>query len=184
MLDISIRKSFFDRRAVTHAMSRARVRALSRAGAFIRTRARSLLRRRRKPSAPGSPPSVHAGSGDLASLKTILFAWDPRSDAVVVGPIKLNIVTDTAQNVRTTIPGLHERGETASLFEKRFVPTVGQPSPWRRVDRRRQSRPDDARGKTEFRRRTAKYPARPFMRPAFDKELPKMSSLFANSIKR
>ena len=182
MLSIHMRNAFFDRAKVQAAMDRARLKSLSRGGAFIRTRARSLLRRRKKPSAPGSPPSVHAASGDMASLKTILFAYDRSIDGVVVGPVKLNQVNETSTNVRTTVPGLHERGETASILESRWVPSVGQPYPWRRVDRRRQQRPGTSWGRTESRRRTARYPKRPFIGPALQMERNKIPDLFRNSI--
>lgn len=182
MITFHVKNAFFDRPAVQRAIGRARAKALARAGAFIRTRARSSLRRRKKPSAPGSPPSVHARSGDVASLKTILFAYDTTSDSVVVGPVGLNQVNETISGFRTTVPGLHERGETATILEKRWVPHQGEPTPWRRADRRRRSRPSPW-GKHEFRKRTARYPKRPFMKPALEAEQRKIANLFQNSIK-
>ncbi len=83
---------------------------------------------------------------------------------------------------RTTVPALHEFGETALILEKRWVPNVGRPSPWRRMDRRRSVRLYD-NGREETRRRAAQYPKRPFMAPALAAEAPKFPDLFENSIK-
>jgi hypothetical protein len=136
------------------------------------------MRRRKKSSAPGQPPSAHATEGH--SLKTILFAFD-RSQSVIVGPVQMNQVTDTI-TARTTVPALHEFGETAMILEKRWVPTVGQPSRWRRMDRRRSLRLY-ANGREQTRRRAVQYPKRPFMGPALEAEAPKFPNLFGNSIK-
>ena len=72
---------FFDRRLVQNRMSKANRKALSKAGAFIRRRARSSLRRRKRVSAPGQPPSVHSTDG-VATLKNILFAYEPNLESV------------------------------------------------------------------------------------------------------
>jgi len=177
-ITFKLKESFFDRPKVVAALGRARTKALSRAGAFVRRRARSSMRRRKKSSAPGQPPSAHATEGH--SLKTILFAFD-RSQSVIVGPVQMNQVTDTIM-ARTTVPALHEFGETALILEKRWVPTVGQPSRWRRMDRRRSVRLYD-NGREETRRRAAQYAKRPFMAPALKAEAPKFPDLFGNSIK-
>ena len=81
---INIKAFFFDRPRVIRAVDRARRRALSRAGAFIRTRARTLIRKRKTTSAPGKPPHSHVG--DLRRL--IFFGYDSASDSVVVGPMR------------------------------------------------------------------------------------------------
>lgn len=78
-----IKKFFFDRERVLKAVSRARRRALSRAGAFVRTRARTSIRKRRGTSKPGRPPYSHEGS----LRKGILFGYDPQRESVVVGPV-------------------------------------------------------------------------------------------------
>lgn len=77
---------FFDRQAVIDAIGKGAAKALSKAGAFVRRAARSSIRKRKKPSAPGQPPSSHTGL-----LKNfIFFAYDPKTRTVVVGPEKLN----------------------------------------------------------------------------------------------
>lgn len=78
-----IKRFFFDRDRVLKAVSRARRRALSRAGAFVRTRARTSIRKRKGTSPAGSPPYSHVGT----LRKGILFGYDPARESVVVGPV-------------------------------------------------------------------------------------------------
>lgn len=83
MIDMRITSLFFDRPAVKRAVDRAKRAVLSRAGAFIRQRARTSIRPRKGSAPPGSPPHSHEGS----LRRLILFGYDPRSDSVVVGPV-------------------------------------------------------------------------------------------------
>ena len=83
LFDMRVTALFFDRPRVQRTVDRARRRALSKAGAFIRQRARTSMRRRRGSSAPGSPPHAHEGS----LRRLLFFAYDPSADSVVVGPV-------------------------------------------------------------------------------------------------
>ena len=74
---------FFDKQAVLNATDEATRQALSKFGAFVRTRARSSIRSRKKISRPGQPPSSH--SGHLKRL--IYFGYDKPNKSVVVGPL-------------------------------------------------------------------------------------------------
>jgi hypothetical protein len=179
----AVRNAFFDRPAVAAAVDRAQRQVLSRAGAFIRTRARSSLRRRKGISEPGRPPSIHSKS---KSLKTILFAYDLQSRSVVVGPVLFNAVT-SGVTARTTVPALHEFGGDAVILEYRYVPdgsrmTPTGPNEWRRVDLRRKLRTRPGY-RLETRKRIARYPARPFMGPALAAERPNIVTLFRDSVK-
>ena len=78
-----IKSMFFDRPKVQRAVDRSKRRSLSRAGAFIRQRARTSIRKRKRQSRPGQPPSSHTG----LLRRFILFGYDRRSDSVVVGPV-------------------------------------------------------------------------------------------------
>lgn len=78
--------SFFDRVKIENAEQRARVKALSRVGAFLRRRARSSIRRRNAVSQAGQPPSSHT---DLLR-QFLFFAYDRATGSLVVGPAKLN----------------------------------------------------------------------------------------------
>lgn len=175
-----IKESFFDRPKVIASLKKAKRKALSKAGAFVRRRARSSMRRRKGVSPEGSPPSAHS-SGN--SLKTILFAFQPQSESTIVGPVQFNQVNFTVESVTSTVPGLHERGETAILREYRYLPIEGDADPvqWRRADGRRSYKHREGY-RFQTRRRTAKYPKRPFMRPALEAEAPNFPELFKNSI--
>lgn len=88
-LTFQMKDFFFDRKVIERQVNREKRRSMSRSLAFIRTKARSLLRRRKRSSSPGSPPSVHS-KDPTASLKKILFAYDMATGGGVVGPVKIN----------------------------------------------------------------------------------------------
>jgi hypothetical protein len=99
--------NFFDRLTVSARVDRARVRNLSRLGAFIRRRAQTSMRRRKGISKAGEPPSAHVGLvRDLT-----YFVYDTASESVVIGPVKLNKpgaaldVLEHGGDVLTTIKG-------------------------------------------------------------------------------
>ena len=81
-----VKKLFFDRKRVIDAVGRAQRQQLSKAGAFVRRRARSSIRRRKKISAPGSAPSSHTG----LLKRNIFFAYEPKRASVIIGPVRLN----------------------------------------------------------------------------------------------
>lgn len=84
MVTMKFKLLFFDSAAVIRAVDAASRKALSKAGAFIRQRAKSSIRKRRGVSRPGQAPSSHAGH-----LKRLLFfAWDPAAETVVIGPAR------------------------------------------------------------------------------------------------
>lgn len=61
-----------------------------RQGALVRTIARRSIRKRKKTSEPGKPPTNRTGL-----LKRFLFfSWDASSQSVVIGPEKLSGVAD------------------------------------------------------------------------------------------
>jgi hypothetical protein len=111
------KRFFFDRQIVINAVGRASAKNLSNAGSFIRQSARSSLRRRKKASSPGEPPSVHS-QDRVATLKNIWFVFDPAQRSVVVGPLKLNGSRLEGSN-RETVPSLHELGGTAVVGGRR-----------------------------------------------------------------
>ncbi len=121
---------FFDRPAITNSIDRAERKALSRIGAFVRRRARSSLRIRKRVSMPGETPSIRSRD-KAASLKNILFAFQPATHSVLIGPVGLNQLTDGR-----TVPEIHEFGRPLlsprSNLSKRggliygFVATTGR----------------------------------------------------------
>lgn len=161
---------FFDRPLVMRAVDAARKRVLSKFGAFIRRTAKGLIRKRKKSSPPGKPPSSHTG----VLREFIYFAFDPAVDSVVIGPAKTNQVffADSGRPVTGTVPSVLEFGGHVNQLDW-FVPSLG----WRRADLRRVRRSG-----RKTRMRKIEIAARPFMQPALEENLPKFPSLWSESV--
>ena len=86
MIGMRMKKLFFDRKAVTGKVDRAARKVLSRFGAFVRRAAKSSIRKRKRVSSPGQPPSSRSG----LLKKFIFFGYEPSRRNVVIGPAKLN----------------------------------------------------------------------------------------------
>ena len=85
MLQLGIKEfkaSFFDSGEIQKRVNAATRKTLSKIGAFIRTRAKTSIRKRKKISEPGQPPSSHEGS----LRRLIFFGYDKTTQSVVVGP--------------------------------------------------------------------------------------------------
>lgn len=80
------KEMFFDRARVVGAVDKAARKALSRFGAFVRRTAKSSIRKRKKRSAPGTPPSSHTG----LLKRFIFFGYEAARRSVVIGPARLN----------------------------------------------------------------------------------------------
>lgn len=170
-IHFNISKAHFFDRPVIREMDRKAGKVLSRFGAFVRTRARSLLNKKptknRPVSNPGEPPRRQTG----ILRQFVFFAYDPREKAVVIGPAKTNQVffDRMGQPVRGTVPEVLEYGGQITILEALYdVP--GKGPTWLRADLRSKRRLTEL----QKRMRTATIAARPYMRPAFDKELPKL----------
>lgn len=86
-LTMSAKQFFFDQQAVQDRLSKREARAMSKIGSYIRTAARSAIGRPKKSiSAPGHAPASH---GSEPNLRTILFAYEPSQHTMVVGPVLL-----------------------------------------------------------------------------------------------
>lgn len=167
MFDVDYRLTdfFFDRETVEKRLADGERRAMSKIGAFVRTSARTSIRKRKKVSLPGQPPNAHT-SEKVVTLKNILFGYDPKAHSVVIGPVKLNSrASDWIDSGSTATPGLIERGGVATLQEERWKSKDGKQYKWRRRDMRRA-----ASENKEYRSRRATFRARPFMAPALERE--------------
>jgi hypothetical protein len=131
---------FFDRPAITNAMSKATRQALSKFGSFVRTRARTSIRKRKRASDPGQPPSSHTG----LLRRNIFFGYDRQRESVVIGPTKLN----AAGRGSPTIPAVIEEGGRAVNAKGRGIIIA----------------------------------PRPYMKPAYDAELPNVDRLWQNAL--
>ena len=75
---------FFDSKRIVRAVDAVKRKNLSKAGAYVRTAAKSSIRKRKRVSMPGQPPSSHTGL-----LRKIFFGYDMARKSVVVGPMHL-----------------------------------------------------------------------------------------------
>lgn len=160
---------FFDRKRVADLVGgKSNAYRLGRAGAFVRTRARTSIRRRKAVSAPGGPPSAHS-KDSVATIKNIQFAYDPRRTSVVVGPVALNHLYYLGATLRGgAVPNVLEHGGTLGVIEWQRPGGL-----WERADLRSVRR----RG-WPVRVRQASYRARPYMGPALAAEAPKFASFW------
>jgi len=154
---------FRDLDKIQNATERAAKRSLSRFGAFVRTRARSSMRRRKKASAAGQPPSAHVG----LIKQFLFFAYEPRDKNVVIGPALLGGKSRSGQ----TVPELQEYGGETQVQEAQLSGDLWVGQGRVKIDGR------------PVRLRRAKYPERPYMRPAWEAELPKAPGMFKDSIR-
>ncbi len=111
MIGMVTKKMFFDRKAVRSAVDRTARRVLSKFGAFVRRGAKSSIRKRKRASSPGQPPSSHAG----LLKKFIFFGYERDRRSVVIGPARLNQKIGDAPHalehggVSTVVEGLRGR---------------------------------------------------------------------------
>jgi len=137
---------FFDAPAVLKAVDTGTIKVLSKFGAFVRRTMKSSIRKRKRYSNPGDPPSSHVGL-----LKDfIFFSFDPQNRSVVIGPEKLNA------KIGSTPEALEYGGSNViATYRKRKVVS----------------------------KHTVNIKARPYARPALEKELPKLPEMWRNSVK-
>ena len=141
-ITMKIVDSFFDDSKIERAVERANKRNLSKVGAFIRRRGRSSIRKRKKVSRPGKPPSSHT-SDRTVSIKNILFGFDAVNESVIIGPVRLH-------GQKGIVPSLLEFGGSTTIVSRG---------------------PRDTFGGRAIISKRAKYKARPFMGPALDSEV-------------
>jgi hypothetical protein len=171
VIEMRIKEFFFDKDRVVRAVDKARRAVLSKAGAFVRQRAKTSMRKRKAISAPGQPPSAHEGS----LRRFLYFGYDPGADTVVVGPAKTNQVFfgRDRKPVTGTVPSVLEYGGQITIFE------VHKHGTWQRADLRSRRRLAGLR----TRYRTVTIRPRPYMRPALTAELPRLPALWRNSVR-
>lgn len=190
---IDPKKWFFDRALVQNKVDKARIKNLSKIGAFIRTRSRRSIRKRKGASQPGTPPHSHVG----LLRDGILFAYDNENGSVVVGPRKLNQVSVVNGQFRSgTVPEILEYGGSIGVVEvwaTWLTNKDGTKGGWTRLDlRRRGSKKlahlavaDPEVVSNQVRNRVVKIEPRPFMQPALKAEItnPKLKAAWENTIK-
>ena len=116
-LSADVKDMFFDRERVLKQIRQEDARRLSKAGAYIRQRAITSMRRRKRSARPGSPPSVHSRDA-FASLRNILFALSSDWESVVIGPRGIPSMRLRGASV-ATVPELMEKGGAARVRGRR-----------------------------------------------------------------
>jgi hypothetical protein len=145
----SAKKMFFDRTGVMEAFEGATRHALSRFGYFTMRDARQSIRKRKKASAPGQPPTNQTG----LLKRFIFFSYDTQRHSVIVGPTRLEGYIRVLM-----IPRVLEEGGMSRLTYQTRLTGVGDTS------RIRGHQGPNSYGK-EVRIRP-----RPYMKPAFDRQ--------------
>lgn len=100
------KKAFFDTAAVKSKLDPAVMKALSKFGAFVRTRSRQSIKRKKGTSQPNTPPYAHQGD-----IKRILFGYDGETRSLVVGAVRYGSQTGAPENL--------EHGGTATIRGER-----------------------------------------------------------------
>lgn len=133
---------------------------LKRCGAYLRGVVRRTLRRRKRRSAPGEPPSVHSPSA-VKTLKNVIYVV--RGDNVAVAPRVL-------PGSRYVVPDVLEEGKTI----------------WRKPRKRRKRKRPSARKRTKrrgiVRAHWARYKARPFMRISYETGLERIDEIWTKTV--
>lgn len=163
-----LKAGFFDRAAVAKAVDKGRIKGLSRFGAFYRTAVRSSMRKRKKPSKPGQPPSVHEGS----IKRLTFFSYDASSRSVVAGPAIFKGKARAVQSVGKTVPQVLDEGGKLVVQEVQLSGGLWVGS---RKTLEGKARPTRTRGAT--------IQPRPFKMPALRKVAPKFPEMFKDTIK-
>jgi len=109
MIGFDVKRMFFDTKTVRSKTDKATRRVLSKFGAFVRQTAKRSIRKRKKTSEPGKPPSSHTG----LLKKFIYFGFDVVRRSVVIGPVRLT------RKGRGEAPSVLEYGGTVTLRSRR-----------------------------------------------------------------
>jgi hypothetical protein len=117
------RANFFDSKKVLAAVDRATRRVLSKFGAFVRTRARTSIRKRKAVSLPGGPPHSHTG----LLRRFLFFSYDPDNKSVVIGPAKISgtVDPDALPALEYGGPSTVERGGRRERISVKARPFMG-----------------------------------------------------------
>jgi len=109
MIGFDVKRMFFDSKTVRAKTDKATRRVLSRFGAFVRRTAKQSIRKRKKASEPGKPPSSHTG----LLKRFIWFGYDVVRHSVVIGPVRLS------QKGRGEAPSALEHGGIVMMRPRR-----------------------------------------------------------------
>lgn len=159
-------KFFFDKKAVIDAVGKAKAGVMGRQGALVRTiMHRSLNKKKKGHAPPGQPPYKHQGN-----LAKVEFAFDPKTNSVVVGPAKLG---------NGNAPEVQDKGGTVKVSgivtrRGKFVPLYIMSAQGRQAA--------IASGKVVT--VSVHVAARPFSQPALEKAKPYLAKEWKGKVKK
>jgi hypothetical protein len=200
MVEFRFKLLFFDTKEIRSKLSEATRKVMSKFGAFVRATARQSIKTKPTSSAPGQPPHSHTGQ----LKKGILFGYDERQQSVVVGPVKLpkkgnapEALEKGGEAVKRRNPRRkdHKIGDRGiMLLRKTNSPASKQVKDWSNRPRWvtfgpiRTARQVTHAEKLETviwgpKMISGSLRARPYMGPAFEKELPKLPPNWRDSVK-
>lgn len=185
------KNQFFDRPAIIEALGAKRAKALSRIGAYVRKVAMQSMRRQKKPTPKGKPPAFHDSA--TISLRSIQFGWGIKQESLLIGSIK-----SQSSKSPIPIPRLHEKGGTGPVHERRLIPQgqetikllkrrkklASQFNTWVHGGSKVIPLPKELQYRVDHRVRMARFPKRPYMRPAMLKARRKMPQMFKGIMKQ
>ena len=179
----------FNANRVKRKVDQASFKSLGHAGGAIRKTAYRSIRKRKKPSRPGTPP--HTQTGRLK--RSIRYEVDRRSPGVVIGPIN---------EIAGRIWNLHEFGGVArkrrKLKRHRFkvgehgpirVKSLGNAAKFARIklltaaQASRATRLIEEENARRGQSKPRRYPKRPFMKPALDANRSRLPKFWHNSVR-
>ena len=109
-ISVTVKKLIDESNNVLKEVDKQNRRNLYKVGSETRKTAKKSIRKRRKPSQPGSPPRSVTGL-----LRKTIFFWVDKSKSVITGPIHLN-------GSSTNVPhALEHGGNTTSKRYKRPI---------------------------------------------------------------
>lgn len=155
MFNFRVKKLEFDADRVMRAVEEAGARAMRKAGAFIRTSARSSIRKRKRVSEPGKPPSSHVGH----LKRLIVFDYDRYANSLIVGPMLFTGAKKERVLPEDTVPHTLEYGGKATKLAPGGL------------------------GKMFGNRRRIHIKSRPFMQPAFEKGLKDLAQQWEGTVR-
>jgi hypothetical protein len=111
---------FFDRAKVERMVDAKTRKALGYIGGLVRKVAQRSMRKRKKVSSPGNPPSAHEGG----LRRNIYYAYDPTSSSVVIGPTPYNMKSYVVEGggkgrnfIKGAVPNILEKGGMVGVRE-------------------------------------------------------------------
>lgn len=176
----------FESGQIKKKVNQANFRSLGHAAATIRKTAKRSIRKRKKPSSPGSPPHTQTGM-----LRRVLrYEVDREREQAVIGPVN---------EIAGRLWNLHEFGGVATKRRKlkRHRFRVGQHGPIRVVrpgkfartllltaaQAHRATRLIEEENQRRGASKPRRYPNRPFMKPALSANQARLPKFWRDSVK-